>query len=51
MPDVFDQNIAERQITKEVLEKLGIIGIANALKNPEDRINEYAKYFCHYKYR
>lgn len=53
MPDIFDQNIAELQITKEMLEKLGILNVAlrtgasttSPLRSPEERINEYGKYF------
>lgn len=51
MSDIFDQNIAVLHITKEVLDKLGITDDVKktpsgvGTREPEGRINEYAKYF------
>ena len=51
MSDIFDQNIVELQVTKEVLEKLGIYRVAagaNIFSRPtpiEERIHEYAECF------
>lgn len=50
MSDVFDKEIAELQITQEVLEQLGITEHVKWTSTkvgtqPDDRINNYGKFY------